>query len=141
MKPQFLGMHNIDCKNLKENNIKQCKNFTRECFERTQYTSNLKIVKEEKEWAKYLMKDGSMIGLSSTLLGNYVEFIANKRLRGIGLEPLYDISSRTNPLPWTQHWLSSRGLQNAPQETEIESYIIGGIKQDIKDDTFEQFKL
>ena len=63
-------------------------------------------VNEEKQWAEYLMKDGSMIGLSATLLGNYVEFIANKRLRGIGLEPLYDISSRTNPLPWTQHWLS-----------------------------------
>ncbi len=98
-------------------------------------------VEEEKQWAKYLMKDGSMIGLSSTLLGNYVEFIANKRLRGIGLEPLYDISSRNNPLPWTQHWLSSRGLQNAPQETEIESYIIGGIKQDITNETFEKFKL
>ena len=98
-------------------------------------------VEEEKEWAKYLMKDGSMIGLSETLLGNYVEWIANKRLRAIGLRPLYDRPMRTNPLPWTQHWLSSRGLQNAPQETEIESYIIGGIKQDIKEDTFEKFKL
>ena len=98
-------------------------------------------VEEEKEWAKYLMKDGSMIGLSETLLGNYVEWIANKRLRAIGLRPLYDRPIRTNPLPWTQHWLSSRGLQNAPQETEIESYIIGGIKQDIKEDTFEKFKL
>jgi len=98
-------------------------------------------VEEEKEWAKYLMKDGSMIGLSETLLGNYVEWIANKRLRAIGLKPLYDRPIRTNPLPWTQHWLSSRGLQNAPQETEIESYIIGGIKQDITDDTFEDFKL
>ena len=105
------------------------------------YDMYASAVEEEKEWAKYLMKDGSMIGLSATLLGNYVEFIANKRLRGIGLEPLYDISSRTNPLPWTQHWLSSRGLQNAPQETEIESYIIGGIKHDIKEDTFGDFKL
>ena len=105
------------------------------------YDMYAQAVEEEKEWAQYLMKDGSMIGLSETLLGNYVEWIANKRLRGIGLEPLYDISSRTNPLPWTQHWLSSRGLQNAPQETEIESYIIGGIKQDINNDTFEEFKL
>ena len=105
------------------------------------YDMYAKAVDEEKQWAEYLMKDGSMIGLSATLLSNYVEFIANKRLRGIGLEPLYDISSRTNPLPWTQHWLSSRGLQNAPQETEIESYIIGGIKQDITNETFEKFKL
>ena len=105
------------------------------------YDMYAKAVQEEKDWAEYLMKDGSMIGLSATLLSNYVEFIANKRLRGIGLEPLYDISSRTNPLPWTQHWLSSRGHQNAPQETEIESYIIGGIKQDITNETFEKFKL
>jgi len=105
------------------------------------YQMYSEAVEEEKQWAKYLMKDGSMIGLSETLLGNYVEWIANKRLRAIGLDPLYDRPIRTNPLPWTQHWLSSRGLQNAPQETEIESYIIGGIKQDIKEDTFEQFKL
>tara|TARA_B100001964_G_scaffold239819_1_gene308246 strand:- start:189 stop:1295 length:1107 start_codon:yes stop_codon:yes gene_type:complete len=105
------------------------------------YDMYSKAVEEEKDWARYLMKDGSMIGLSETLLGNYVEWIANKRLRAIGLKPLYDRPIRTNPLPWTQHWLSSRGLQNAPQETEIESYIIGGIKQDIKEDTFEEFKL
>jgi ribonucleoside-diphosphate reductase beta chain len=54
---------------------------------------------------------------------------------------MYDISSANNPLPWTKHWFNSRGLQNAPQETEIESYVIGGIKQDIQEDTFEGFKL
>ena len=46
-----------------------------------------------------------------------------------------------NPLPWTQHWLNSRGLQNAPQETEIESYVVGGIKQDVEKDSFKGFKL
>ena len=116
--------------------LKVMKNCEQEVYD--MYSS---AVEDEKEWAKYLMKDGSMIGLSETLLGNYVEWIANKRLRAIGLKPLYDRPIRTNPLPWTQHWLSSRGLQNAPQETEIESYIIGGIKQDIKEDMFEKFKL
>jgi len=98
-------------------------------------------VEEEKDWAEYLFMHGSMLGLSTPLLSQYVEFIANRRLRAIGLNPIYDISSRNNPLPWTQHWLSSRGQQNAPQETEIESYVIGGIKQDIKEDTFTGFKL
>jgi len=97
--------------------------------------------KEEKDWAEYLFMHGSMLGLSTTLLSQYVEYIANRRLRAIGLKPIYDVSSRTNPLPWTQHWLTSKGQQNAPQETEIESYVIGGIKQDIKEDTFEGFKL
>ena len=105
------------------------------------YEMYKQAVEEEKAWAKYLIKEGSMIGLSETLLGNYVEFIANKRLKGIGLEPIFDVSVRNNPLPWTQHWLSSRGQQNAPQETEIESYIIGGIKQDIDENTFGDMKL
>ena len=100
-----------------------------------------KCVEEEKEWARYLFKDGSMIGLNERLLSQYVEFIANRRLRAIGLDPLYDIPMRNNPLPWTQYWLNSKGQQNAPQETEIESYVVGGIKQDVEQDTFAGFKL
>ena len=100
-----------------------------------------KCVNEEKAWAEYLFKDGSMIGLNDKLLQQYVEFIANKRLRGIGLKPVYDIPLRNNPLPWTEHWISSKGLQVAPQETEVESYIVGGIKQDVKKDTFSGFKM
>ena len=100
-----------------------------------------RAVNEEKKWAEYLFKDGSMIGLNDKLLHQYVEFIANKRLRGIGLKPQYDIPLKNNPLPWTEHWISSKGLQVAPQETEVESYIVGGIKQDVKKDTFSGFKL
>jgi len=100
-----------------------------------------KTVDEEKQWAKYLFKNGSMIGLNDKLLGQYVEWIANRRMKAIGLKPIYDIPARNNPLPWTQHWISSKGLQVAPQETEVESYVVGGIKQDVKKDTFAGFKL
>ncbi len=98
-------------------------------------------VNEEKAWADYLFKDGSMIGLNAKLLYNYVEWIANRRMKAIGLKPIYDQPLRNNPLPWTEHWLNSKGQQNAPQETEIESYVVGGIKQDVKSDTFAGFKL
>ncbi len=98
-------------------------------------------VLQEKEWAEYLFKNGSMIGLNEKLLSQYVEWIANKRMRAIGLDPIYDIAMRNNPLPWTTHWISSKGLQVAPQETEVESYVVGGIKQDVKKDTFSGFKL
>ena len=96
---------------------------------------------EEKSWAKYLFKEGSMIGLSEKLLSRYVEWVCNRRMKAIGLDPLYDVPSTQNPLPWTEHWLKSKGLQCAPQETEIESYIIGGVKQDITQDAFSGFKL
>ena len=98
-------------------------------------------VREEKEWAEYLFKDGSMIGLNDKLLGQYVEWIANKRMKALGFDPIYDQPLRNNPLPWTQHWISSKGLQVAPQETEVESYVVGGIKQDMKKNSFSGFKL
>jgi len=98
-------------------------------------------VDEEKAWAQYLFKDGSMIGLNDKLLNSYVEWIANRRMKSIGIKPIYDIPAKNNPLPWTEHWISSKGLQVAPQETEVESYVVGGIKQDVQKDTFAGFKL
>ena len=98
-------------------------------------------VEEEKEWAEYLFKDGTMIGLNDKLLHQYVEWIANKRMKSLGFDPIYDVPLKNNPLPWTQHWISSKGLQVAPQETEVESYVVGGIKQDIETNTFSGFKL
>ena len=98
-------------------------------------------VNEEKKWADYLFRDGSMVGLNDKLLQQYVEWIANRRLKSIGLKSVYDIPASHNPLPWTQHWISSKGLQVAPQETEVESYVVGGIKQDVQADSFSGFKL
>ena len=97
-------------------------------------------VEEEKRWATYLFSKGSMVGLSEKLLHNYVEWTANKRMKAIGIKPIYE-QGNANPLPWTEHWFNSRSLQNAPQETEIESYVIGGIKQDVEKDQFKKFKL
>jgi len=105
------------------------------------YKTFEKAVNQEKLWAEYLFKNGSMIGLNDKLLQQYVEWVANRRMKAIGLRPLYDVSAKNNPLPWTDHWLNSRSLQNAPQEVEIEQYLIGGIKQDMKNDTFAGFKL
>ena len=100
-----------------------------------------RAVNEEKRWADYLFKDGSMIGLNDKLLQQYVEWIANRRMKAIGFKPQYDISANNNPLPWTSHWINSKGLQVAPQETEQETYLVGGIKQDVNTDTFKNFKL
>ena len=98
-------------------------------------------VNQEKYWAEHLFKNGSMIGLNEKLLQQYVEWIANRRMKAIGLKPLYDIPAKNNPLPWTEHWLNSKGLQVAPQEVENEQYLIGGIKQDMKNNSFSGFKL
>ena len=105
------------------------------------YNMFKECVEEEKAWAQYLFKDGSIIGLNDKLLAKYVEWTANRRLRSIGLKAIFDTPISNNPLPWTEHWLSSKGMQVAPQETEVESYLIGSIKQDVKKDTFAGFQL
>jgi ribonucleoside-diphosphate reductase beta chain len=105
------------------------------------YNMFKECVEEEKSWAEYLFKDGSIIGLNDKLLAKYVEWTANRRLKSIGLKAIFDTPVSNNPLPWTEHWLSSKGMQVAPQETEVESYLIGSIKQDVKKDTFAGFQL
>lgn len=97
------------------------------------------VVDQEKAWAEYLFKDGSMIGLNEKLLCDYVEWIAHKRMSAIGLTSPYKGGS--NPLPWTQKWIAGSDVQVAPQETEITSYIVGAVKQDVTVDTFKGFSL
>ena len=97
------------------------------------------VVDQEKAWAKYLFQEGSMIGLNEKLLGEYVEWIAAKRMTAIGAPSIY--KQGTNPLPWTQKWIGGAEVQVAPQESEISSYISGGIKQDIAKNTFDNFSL
>ena len=126
--------------NWRKGDDKQMKEIIKE-EEQWTYSMFDRCVNEEKRWAEYLFTNGSMIGLNDKLLHQYVEWIANRRMRAIGLKPVYDIAARNNPLPWTEHWISSKGLQVAPQETEVESYVVGGIKQDVKKDTFSGFKL
>jgi len=96
-------------------------------------------VDQEKKWAEYLFKDGSMIGLNTQLLSEYIEYIATKRMNNVGLKGPYNV--RNNPLPWTQKWISGAEVQVAPQETEITSYVQGGTKQDVNDETFKGFSL
>lgn len=94
---------------------------------------------QEKAWADYLFKDGSMIGLNKTLLNEYVEWITNRRLQAVGLPLQYKTGS--NPLPWTQKWISGGEVQVAPQETQITSYIVGGVKKDVSTDSLKGLAL
>ena len=96
-------------------------------------------VDQEKNWAEYLFKSGSMIGLNTQLLNEYIEWIATKRMTMVGLKSPYTV--KNNPLPWTQKWISGSEVQVAPQETEISSYTIGAIKQDVGTDTFKGLSL
>ncbi|MDT0594290.1 class Ia ribonucleoside-diphosphate reductase subunit beta [Glaciecola petra] len=110
---------------------KECENEARVIF--------LTAVQQEKEWAKYLFKDGSMLGLNEEILHDYVEYIANQRMAAIGLKP--EFKSKSNPLPWMNNYLSSDNVQVAPQEVEVSSYLVSQIDSEVNADDFGDFDL
>jgi len=124
---KLLPQEDKDFAKIKEETAEECKQMF------------VDAVEQEKTWADYLFKDGSIIGLNAELLKQYVEFIAGKRMRAVGIAS--DYNTGTNPLPWTMSWIAGGSVQVAPQETEISSYVIGGTKQDIDNDTLKGFSL
>lgn len=103
------------------------------------YNLFLKAAEQEKEWAKYLFKDGSMIGLNEQILCQYVEYITNQRMKSVNLPQPY--AEQTNPLPWMKNWLESDAVQVAPQEVEVSSYLVGQINAAVDSDEFLDFDL
>ncbi|WP_024870702.1 class Ia ribonucleoside-diphosphate reductase subunit beta [Tolumonas lignilytica] len=106
-----------------------------ECFELFKTAAE-----QEKEWAAYLFKDGSMLGLNKDILCQYVEFITNVRMQAVGLPLAFD-ADRQNPLPWINTWLNSDNVQVAPQEVEISSYLVGQIDAEVNPDDLGDFLL
>lgn len=110
---------------------KECEEEAKQIF--------MNAVEQEKEWADYLFKNGSMIGLNRDILCQYVEFIANERMKAIGFGTPYAVTS--NPLPWMNSYLESDNVQVAPQESEISSYLVGQIDSEVSSNEFEGFEL
>ncbi|MBR6027232.1 MAG: ribonucleotide-diphosphate reductase subunit beta, partial [Neisseriaceae bacterium] len=106
-----------------------------ECFELFK-----RAAEQEKEWADYLFKDGSMIGLNKDILGQYVEYITNARMQAVNLPPAFP-DTRQNPIPWINTWLVSDNVQVAPQEVEVSSYLVGQIDAEIDAADLGDFEL
>ncbi|CAM3506743.1 class Ia ribonucleoside-diphosphate reductase subunit beta [Pseudoalteromonas maricaloris] len=99
----------------------------------------VEAAEQEKEWAEYLFKDGSMIGLNKDILCQYVEYITNIRMSAVGLPTQFE--TKSNPIPWINAWLVSDNVQVAPQEAEISSYLVGQIDSEVDASDFGDFDL
>ncbi len=98
------------------------------------YKMYKEAAEQEMRWAEYLFEKGSIIGLNAKLLIDYMKHLTDKRLKGIGLKPIYDAPK--NPLSWMDYWLKNDEVEVLPQETEISSYVVGGIDMSVNDDDF-----
>ncbi|MDR1361683.1 MAG: ribonucleotide-diphosphate reductase subunit beta [Holosporaceae bacterium] len=89
----------------------------------------LETVLQEIAWTKYLFKDGSMLGLNEKILTDYIGYLAGIRMRAVGLSSPFSLEN--NPIPWINSWLSSDGVQVAPQEVEMSSYLTNQVNLEI----------
>ena len=131
-----LAFTQMTLKYLRENKDEGFQAIVKEC-EPTVIKMFEDAATEEMEWAKYLFKDGSILGLNEKILVSYMKHLTNKRMRAIRLNPIFP--DTPNPINWIQSWTESKRVQNAPQETEIESYKIGSFYQDMKTMDVDEF--
>lgn len=110
-----------------------------ECFQES-IDIFLEAATQEKEWADYLFKEGSMIGLNKTILSKYIDYITNDRLRAVGLPAMFEGADH-NPIPWMTKYLQSDNVQVAPQESEISSYLVGQVDSDVGEKAFSDHEL
>jgi len=90
------------------------------------------VINEEKAWAKYLFKEGSVIGLNERTMVEFVDWTAQGRLKEIGMK--YDAGVKSTPVPWFNKHLNTNKKQTALQENESTAYIIGSMTNDINYD-------
>lgn len=82
------------------------------------------VIREEKEWADYLFKKGSVIGLNANILKDFVDYTANNALKEIGIK-YQNAAPKTNPIPWFNKHSDTSKKQTALQENESTNYVIG----------------
>ncbi len=99
----------------------------------------LDCVNQEKNWAEYLFKDGSLIGLNSQILKGYVEYISEQRARAVGLQ--LPFQTTRNPISWISSYLNSNMVQVTPQEKELDSYLTGSLDTNVTPDFLSKLKI
>lgn len=100
----------------------------------------MEAVEQEENWAEYIFSKGSILGLNEKIMKDYVRYIGAKRMQALKYKPEFEFP-KSNPLPWTNRWLMSKSVQVAPQETEVTSYKVGAISNDVSDGSFSGIKL
>lgn len=102
--------------------IKDCAEEAKQIF--------ISAAEQEKSWAKFLFKNGPVLGLNEKILCDYVDYLLARRMKAVGLGN--DQSYRgNNPLPWIEKHFNSTNTQVAPQEVEISSYLSASVVNDV----------
>ena len=100
-----------------------------EC-EQEVYQLYMDVIREEKEWAKYLFKMGPVIGLNANILCDFVDYTAVDALKQIGIK-YQNPAPKSTPIPWFNKHSDTSKKQTALQENESTNYVIGAMGENL----------
>lgn len=110
-------------------------------YKNTVYEIVDQIVKDELEWAKYLLSFGSIPGLTIGVFENFIKYYANDRLKRINFEPLYKNIEKSDSVSWFDMYKDINKDNTAQQESTALNYNIGNMSIDYdKNDLDEMLK-
>lgn len=86
---------------------------------------------QECDWADHLFSEGRHIpGLTAPMIKDYLKMVVNHTMQGSGVKGIFDVNF-PHPLPWVSKYMYSGNVQAAPQETEINAYLLGKVDSEI----------
>ena len=94
------------------------------------YALYMDVIREEKEWAKYLFKLGPVIGLNANILCDFMDFTAADALKQIGIK-YQSPAPKSTPIPWFNKHSDTSKKQTALQENESTNYVIGVMSESL----------
>jgi ribonucleoside-diphosphate reductase beta chain len=87
---------------------------------------------QERIWAEYIFQHGSILGLNTGILVDYVDYLLPRRKAAAGLSTSTKFE-KSHPLPWVEKYLTDSAYQVAPQEAEGVAYLTSSLRNDVSD--------
>ena len=109
-----------------------------ECKEEAEQIFNEAII-QEKDWVSYVYSKVEPPGLSIKLMHDFIDYISVPSMRKVGLDTSI-IPPKKHPIPWVNKFFVTAATQVAKQETEVTSYLISAIDNDVDDDIIAKFR-
>lgn len=87
------------------------------------YSMFKEAVKLETDWGKHITS-GQILGFNDEIIETYIQYLADQRLKAVGLEPLYKVS---HPIKWVDKFSSFNEQKSNFFESTVSNYSKGSI--------------
>lgn len=84
-------------------------------------------VETESAWGEYITQ-GQILGLTSEIIRQYIEYLANTRLKAVGFREIYAV--KNNPIKWVEQFASFNDQKTNFFEAKVTNYSKGSINFD-----------